>query len=227
MKAVGKIAQLPAKVREALNRRLHDGQPASVILPWLNALPEVIEILKDRFDAEPVSEQNLSLWRNGGFAKWVKEQEQIVRTRERALYSLELAKASGGNLAQGALDQLTGEVFEMVEELAQLREAGQEINPKFIQAVNKSLVAARAKELETQELALRHKIAAQKDRALELAEAQFELRYVAAFIEHAGNKRAHDIATGTAPKEVKMEQLRLLLFGTKPAAPSEAGTPAR
>lgn len=222
MKAIGKIAQLPARVREALNRRLHDGQPASVILPWLNDLPETKALLTERFDGEPVSEQNLSLWRNGGFAKWVKEQEQIVRTRERALYSLELAKASGGNLAQGALDQLTGEVFEMVEELAQLREAGQEINPKFIQAVNKSLVAARAKELETQELALRHKIAAQKDRALELAEAQFELRYVAAFIEHASNKRAHDIATGTAPKEVKMEQLRLLLFGSKPVEPAAA-----
>jgi hypothetical protein len=220
MKAIGKIAQLPAKTREALNRRLHDGQPASVILPWLNALPEVQEILKDRFEAEPVSEQNLSLWRNGGFTKWVKEQEQILRTRERALYSVELAKASGGNLAQGALDQLTGEIFEMVEELAQLRESGQEINPKVIQAVNKSLVAARAKELETQDLALRHKLAEQKDRSLDLAEAQYQLRFVAAFEEHAKNAEAIRLATdSTLPKEIKTEQLRLLLFGPAPVNP--------
>lgn len=216
MKAVGKIAQLPAKVREALNRRLHDGQPASVILPWLNALPEVIAILKDRFDAEPISEQNLSLWRNGGFAKWVKEQEQILRTRERALYSLELAKASGGNLAQGALDQLTGEVFEMVEELAQLREAGQEINPKFIQAVNKSLVAARAKELETQELALRHKLAAQKDRALELAEKTFQFRTAEAFLQWFESEEARRIATSSERKETKIGELVQLFFGTMP-----------
>lgn len=42
---VGKTARLPALIREQLNRRLHDGQPASLILPWLNSLAPVPEIL--------------------------------------------------------------------------------------------------------------------------------------------------------------------------------------
>lgn len=214
--ATGKIGRLPARLREEVNRRLHDGATGPELCEWLNALPEVQAVLAKQFGGEPVNEQNVSAWRKGGFQRWRDEQRHIERTRQRAEYSLELAKASGGNLAEGALAQLTGEVLEMVEDIAELRAAGEEIDPKFIQAVNKSLVAARAKELETQALALKHKQAEQRDVELALKQDEFELRYVAKFIEHAGDKRAHEIATGSGPKEIKMEQLRMLLFGRRP-----------
>ena len=214
----GKIARLPARIREAVCRRMHEGETGPQILAWLNATPEVQAVMATHFEGQPINAQNLSAWRNGQFRKWEGEQKQIARTQARAAYSLELAKASGGNLAEGALAQLTGEVLEMVEEIAELRESGQEIDPDFIQAVNKSLVAARAKELETQALALKERQAAQKDKEIALKQDEFELRYVAKFMEHAGDKRAHEIATGTGTKEVKMEQLRELLFGRKPEA---------
>lgn len=216
--STGKIARLPPRLREEVNRRIHFGESGPRILDWLNALPEVKAVLDTYFAGEDISPQNLSNWRGGQYQRWEGEQKKIERTRARAEYSLQLAKASGGNLAEGALAQLTGEVLEMVEEIADLREAGQEISPKLIQAVNKSLVAARAKELETQALALQERKAAQQDRALDLDEAKYELRYLADFVEHANNKKAHDIATGGGSKEVKMEQLRELLFGRKPEA---------
>lgn len=224
----GKIGGLPARIREELCRRMFDGVRAPTLLPWLNGLPEAQKVCRDQFDGEPINDQNLSNWRRGGYAKWLDQQNAIRRTRERAAHSRALAEASGGNLSEGVLAQLTGELMEMVEEFALLREAGAQtesdgepgdgFDPKMLAAVSKALVSIRAKELETQALALKEKQVAQKDAELALREQEFELKYVAKFIEHAGDKRAHDIATGSGTKEVKMEQLRELLFGRKPEA---------
>src|SRR3954468_6317546 len=42
---IGKVARLPHSLREQLNLRLLDHEPAKSILPWLNSLPEVKAIL--------------------------------------------------------------------------------------------------------------------------------------------------------------------------------------
>ena len=71
----GKIARLPFALREQLNRRLRDNEPSDPLLAWLNALPEVQTLLKDQFQGSPISRQNLSDWRQGGFAEWEFRQE--------------------------------------------------------------------------------------------------------------------------------------------------------
>src|SRR5476649_1646779 len=77
-RANGKIASLPKGVRDALNRRLDDGEPGPRILAWLNALPEVQRVLKDaRFRGVPVSENNLSNWRLGGYVRWQRYQQEL------------------------------------------------------------------------------------------------------------------------------------------------------
>jgi hypothetical protein len=55
--------------------RLDDGQEADEILPWLNALPEVQEAIAKHFDGVPISPQNLSAWRQGGFQEWLFQQQ--------------------------------------------------------------------------------------------------------------------------------------------------------
>lgn len=214
--STGKIARLPVRIREDVCRRLRDGQSEGQILPWLNALPEVQAILKAQYEGVAISPQNLSAWRGGGFQKWLKQQENIESTKERARFSLELAKASGGNLSEGALAQLTGEIMEMVEEVSALRKAGGEINPKALAVINKSLVAARAKELDTLNHNLNLKRLDQKDRELAISEAKFEIEACNKFLEWAEDKRARAITESSERKDVKMEQLRLLLFGRKP-----------
>jgi hypothetical protein len=67
----GKIARLPGNIREELNIRLDDGQEADEILTWLNALPEVREVLATQFEGSSISPQNLSAWRHGGFQEWL------------------------------------------------------------------------------------------------------------------------------------------------------------
>jgi hypothetical protein len=77
MSRTGKIARLPKELREQLNRRLDDQEPAAQLAEWLNARPEVQAVLKDQFAGRPISEQNVSDWRNGGFRDW--QQFQVRR----------------------------------------------------------------------------------------------------------------------------------------------------
>ena len=61
----GKIARLPRPIREALNQRLDNGEPAAPLLAWLNALPEAQTVLAAHFDGSAINEQNLSAWKQG------------------------------------------------------------------------------------------------------------------------------------------------------------------
>src|SRR5678816_2517359 len=71
---IGKIARLPRVIRERLNVRMEDGESAPVLLEWLNSLPVTQQVVKDYFEGRLVTEQNLSVWRNGGFLEWQRNQ---------------------------------------------------------------------------------------------------------------------------------------------------------
>jgi len=53
----GKIARLPVAVREELNHRLENGALGRELVPWLNELPEVKQILAERFAGRPILEE--------------------------------------------------------------------------------------------------------------------------------------------------------------------------
>lgn len=224
----GKIGGLPAQMREELCRRMHDGERATTLLPWLNGTPEAQKVCREQFDGEPISGQNLSNWRKGGYQKWLDDQRAIRRTRERAAQSRALAEASGGNLSEGALAQLTGELMEMVEEFALLREAGGSaqtesdgepgdgFDPKMLAAVSKALVSIRAKELETQGLALKQKQIEQSAQDLALREATFRMRFAENFLKFFEEEETRRIATSGANKETKVKELVQHWFGEMP-----------
>ena len=91
----GKLAHLPNGLREQLNLRLLEGETARELAAWLNALPEVQSILAAQFQASPISEVNLTHWRQGGYLQWLTERECFDSAR---------ALADGdGNLAQTGL----------------------------------------------------------------------------------------------------------------------------
>jgi hypothetical protein len=97
-----KIARLPHSLREALNERLRDGFPATEILPWLNALPEVRETVESHFGGSPITEDNLSHWRRGGYAGWLENQQ----TRE----AIATMSAACRNIAQAKREDLTSQI---------------------------------------------------------------------------------------------------------------------
>ncbi len=70
----GKIARLPRRVRDELNRRLDDGVPGKKLVAWLNSLPDVRDVLEVEFQSQPINEQNVSAWKNGGYQDWQQAQ---------------------------------------------------------------------------------------------------------------------------------------------------------
>jgi len=129
----GKIARLPREIREQLNRRLENGWRGDRLVKWLNDLPAVKEVLRAEFHGRAISGQNLSQWREGGYADWLRHQgtqEQIRWVVER---SEDMDKAEGNEplcdrlarLAEAELAeqmQRLSEVADPVERWKQFRE---------------------------------------------------------------------------------------------------------
>ncbi len=81
MSRVGKIARLSQYLREQLNRRIEDGEPGRQLVEWLNSCDEVRDTLAEHFDGRPITEQNLSEWKQGGFKDWQHHQETRALAR--------------------------------------------------------------------------------------------------------------------------------------------------
>src|ERR1700674_3902303 len=91
----GKIARLPYSVRNILNRRLHNGEQGVKLMKWLNGRPKVQEVLAEEFGGRPISEQNLSEWKQGGFEDWLRHQEAREWVQKLADESADLKKIAG------------------------------------------------------------------------------------------------------------------------------------
>jgi hypothetical protein len=78
MTRLGKIARLPRKLREELNVRLQNGEVGTELVEWLNGLEAAQKVLKARFEGRPISEQNLSEWKQGGYEDWGRHQENCA-----------------------------------------------------------------------------------------------------------------------------------------------------
>src|SRR5580658_4736829 len=101
----GKIANLPNDIREQLNLRLLEGETSRELAAWLNALPEVQSILGSQFNGAPISEVNLTHWRQGGYLQWLTERECFDSARALAEGDCELATT--GFSAERLLNVLT------------------------------------------------------------------------------------------------------------------------
>lgn len=96
---LGKIARLPHAVREQLNQRLQNHELGQPLLDWLNGLPEVREIVDTLFDGKPITRQNLSLWRIGGFRQWQASQEALKQVPEVLSEAAEWQQTTGQPLS--------------------------------------------------------------------------------------------------------------------------------
>jgi hypothetical protein len=72
---VGKIGRLSKYYRDELGRRIEDGEPGKEIVKWLNGQSRVQEILKEQFGGRPITEQNLSEWKQTGHPEWLRREE--------------------------------------------------------------------------------------------------------------------------------------------------------
>jgi hypothetical protein len=102
----GKIARLPRMVREQLNRKLDAGQQGEVLLSWLNGLDAVKEMLDEEFCGDPITKQNLSAWRQGGYAEWLRNQEARLWVQQRGDLGRQRSEDDGWPREEGFNEQL-------------------------------------------------------------------------------------------------------------------------
>jgi hypothetical protein len=107
----GKIARLPGDIRDQLNQRLLDGQSASAILPWLNDLAPVKAVLAAQFTGEPVTPQNLSNWRIGGFQHWLRDQRELCQIKKFGDHAASLSPDYRHKIAAGAATMASARIF--------------------------------------------------------------------------------------------------------------------
>jgi hypothetical protein len=115
---VGKIARLPEDIREQLNHRLLDNHLASNILPWLNDLAPVKEILAAQFKGAPINYHNLSNWRKLGYQRWFDARQSIAETKELAQFSAHLTAAGNGSIPLGASAIASGQILKRLQTVA-------------------------------------------------------------------------------------------------------------
>jgi len=94
MTHIGKIGRLPQDIRNQLGQRIEDGLPGTEIVQWLNGHPDVQQVLKDQFGGRPITEQNLSEWKQTGHPELLRRQEARLAALELIEESDELESAS-------------------------------------------------------------------------------------------------------------------------------------
>lgn len=203
----GKIARCPPPIRDEVNRRLFNGDSGPKILAWLNANETVLRILDEYFGEEPVTAQNLSEWRGGGYLDWIGRNEKIEQTKSLAAYAASLATAAGGNLTDGSAAIIGGKILEALD----AAEDGTDLSQ-----LTKALVALRGTDLEARKAEQRERYLQQKERQVALSEKQFQVRSCETFLKWYDDERARRIVEGKAKRSVKIEQLRLEMFGDAP-----------
>jgi hypothetical protein len=224
----GKIARLPLRIRDEVSERLRDGQGGTQILLWLNSLTAVKESLKANFNGEPINDENLSAWRSGGFQDWMKDQLEVEKITKIGEFSVRIAQASGGNMSEGLLAILAGKIQTAIETLAEEPELDEKGNPTGYQLGDlvDSLAKVRSLELDTQKTRLKEIEVSHKGEVIALEKTKFQRQTCELFLKWFDDKRAREIAEGSATKETKVAEMIQLWFGQMPEGIGpDLGTP--
>jgi len=222
MAGTGKIAALPRDVREELCRRMENGKTGAEILPWLNELPEVKAVLADRFNAVPVSDANLSNWRDSGYFEWIKRGERTQRIRDLAEYARKLGE-DGADVFAGGAAIAGGTLMELLDDLdpdaqKELLAEKPENLPKFINA----LARLQGEHAKREVIALNKAKSTREDKRLQLDREKFENSVCETLMKKAASAEIQTIVASSKPKGVKMAQLRFALFGNQGGKPIPA-----
>ncbi|HVY68646.1 MAG TPA: hypothetical protein VHH73_01890 [Verrucomicrobiae bacterium] len=194
---IGKIGRLPRAIREELNQRLSEGEGGEPLLHWLNALPEVQQIIAAEFGGKPVSAQNLSTWRQGAYADWVAHGE-----------AMELAQRLGEEIKDWQESEASDQT-PLSEKLMVWLTARYAVAAQKFASLDEEKQWERLREFAADMLKVRK--AEQNERRLRLVE------------EKAGVERkareAKESASDSERREFinwKLEQIRIRLFGKRP-----------
>ena len=210
----GKIAALPLAVREELNRRLDDGQSRKQILPWLNALPEVIKRVAEDFEGIRISDANLTAWRQTGYETWVKRRDRVAQTRDLAAAAAQFTRAAGASISQGAQAIASGQILELLEMVQEATDReGKRLPTEELVAIVGALANLRTSEQNDVRLKQNDKRLAQKDEEIALDRQRLQYAEATRALKILKDDRARQIEAGEGDNSAKIEALGQLMFG--------------
>jgi hypothetical protein len=188
MNTHGKIASLPAAVREELNRRLADGQTGPAVLAWLNQIPEVQAVLALRFHGRPIIKQNLTAWRRQELPRWLDRRDGIALVADFSNKAARLARAGSATIAEGAAALASAQLFQA------LQAAPDPLDPAAFAALVRDLAILRRIDLATLKLRLELQNLARKDREIRLHERRVRVLESRAGIDRPSRSAFHSLS---------------------------------
>lgn len=227
----GKIQSLPPDLLLQVHRRL-EGHGASgpetsaTLLPWLNGLPEMQAILAEKFEGDPVNEENLSLFRRGKHKQWVDRQEKLQAHRDLAEWSVQVAQASGPDMSAGAVKIAAGRILDLLETAEGKELNGMILNLQRTRKLEQDdkKIAQKDRELAQKDISIAQaeKTVAQRTRALEQAEEKLKqawlsirARTASAIVKAASMPEVQTILRSGKPQSEQIDMLAVMdaLFG--------------
>lgn len=191
----GKIARLPYDIREELNRRLRDGNSGPALLKWLNEHPECGKVLDEEFESLPITKQNLSEWKRGGYEDWLRKEEARQRVEVLMEKAEDLEHDAGGMAIADRLGTLlSAELAVAMEQLDEIKD------PKErwarMKEIARELYRLRREDHHARKLRIaeeqyeRREKEAERERLLDLQEAMQDKPLKAALHSPKGNGEA-------------------------------------
>ncbi len=141
---IGKIGRLDSDTRHVLSVRLENGEPHKSLVAWLNSLPEVQEKLKFWFEGRPITEQNLSEWKQHGHQEWLRLQEtrQLARQLTEDAETLEV-DTDGDLLSDKLAVMVTAELGRLMATLLEDEKLDVETKWKRLKEIHRELSQLR------------------------------------------------------------------------------------
>jgi hypothetical protein len=207
----GKIGKLPIAVREELNRRLDNGGQGRQLLEWLNSLPEVQAVVATEFDGKPIRKQNLSEWRNGGYAHWLQQQEVLDMARQLSADTGELQPIGAQPLTDQMAVWLTARYLLAIRKLAGKNPDG-EPDLKVLREFCHDVVALRRGDHSAARLKIEHE-------RLEREREETEAEAVEHFKRWANNPTVREAICGECLSPEERERRLREIFGRPPEPP--------
>ncbi|MFP4157995.1 MAG: hypothetical protein ACLFU4_10295 [Opitutales bacterium] len=211
---------MPAHIRAEVNQRIHAGDRANDIIAWLHEQPEVLEILDRHYGEEPVSSQNISNWKNSeeGYLKYLHRKERVANIKQLTNYSLELAD-QGRDLFAASSSIVGGQLLEVFESVdVDMQKALIKEDPKAMIDFIGALTSLQKQSVSAAKLKHAERRLQQMEERLDLEIKKFQRNTAEQFLKWYEDKQAKEIAAGAEGKDVKMDQLVQLFFGSPPEA---------
>lgn len=214
MTSRGKIGRLPEAIRSEVNARLRDWQPATAILTWLNSNKVVRAILNQQFNGDDINDQNLTNWRQGGYADWLRRDEKNNRLRLLAEHCRSAAE-SGGDVLRGSAAIAGGLLMEVIETLEPevqkelIAEKPEKLVP--LMGALSSLMSARTAQ---ERVEISKQRTRQNDERLALDRQKFEVVVCEKLLDWSERPEVRKVlAVDDTSRADKIAQLRLAIFG--------------